>query len=165
MKALANVNKLTEEAFVASFGDVAEHAPWVAREASKERPFAVRADMIRAFEAALHRASKEDQLALIRAHPDLAGKARLTADSAKEQEGAGLTALSQNEFDQFTALNTQYQAKFGFPFIFAVKGATTHQILASFTERLNNSLDTEFEMALRQVMRIFRFRIEGRVQP
>jgi len=106
-----------------------------------------------------------EKLALIRAHPDLAAKARLTADSTREQKRAGLDTLSSNEFDRFMQLNELYKKKFGFPFIFAVKGATKHQILASFELRLNNSPEKEFETALAQISRIFRFRIEDRLSP
>ncbi len=105
------------------------------------------------------------QLALIRAHPDLATRAKLTADSTREQAGAGLDTLSEAEFARFTELNDAYKARFGFPFIFAVKGASKHQILASFEERVGATKDAEFDMALTQVCRIFRFRIEDKVAP
>lgn len=163
MRALSAVNAMSEAAFVEAFGDVAEHSPWVARGASFVRPFRSRNDMILAFETILRTAPPAAQLALIRHHPDLATKARLTEDSTREQQGAGLASLTAEEFDRFTELNTRYREHFGFPFIFAVKGATKHQILASFEERVGNSRESEFAMALTQVMRIFRFRIEDRV--
>jgi len=165
MMTMSQVNAMTAEAFVDAFGDVAEHSPWVAREAAKARLYASREAMIEAFAAALMAAPREAQLALIRAHPDLATKARLTADSTREQAGAGLGALTPEEFQRFTGLNTRYREKFGFPFIFAVKGATKHQILASFAERVNQAVDDEFATALIQICRIFRFRIEDRVAP
>lgn len=165
MITLSAVNAMTPEAFVEAFGDVAEHSPWVAREAAGVRPFAGREAMIEAFAAALAAAAPEPQLALIRAHPDLATRARLTDDSRREQTGAGLDTLSADEFARFTDLNGRYKARFGFPFIYAVKGATKHQILASFAARVNNSPEVEFAMALQQVARIFRFRIEDRVSP
>ena len=102
---------------------------------------------------------------MIRAHPDLATKARLTDDSSREQSQAGLGTLSADEFERFTHLNELYKSKFDFPFIFAVKGATKQQILASFVERVNNSAPDEFAMALEQVCRIFRFSIEDKVAP
>lgn len=164
MMGLADVNSLTEQAFVEAFGDVAEHSPWVARGAAALRPFGAREDLVAAFEDVLRRAPAADQLALIRAHPDLATKARLTDDSSREQQGAGLASLTESEFARFTSLNSRYREQFGFPFIFAVKGATKHQILASFEERVMNGRTEEFAMALTQVLRIFRFRIEDRVQ-
>jgi len=162
---LADVNALDHAAFSAKFGDVAEHSPWVAEKAGAMRPFASRDSMIDAFSLAVLSAPHVEKLALIRAHPDLAAKARLTADSTREQKGAGLDTLSSNEFDRFMQLNELYKKKFGFPFIFAVKGATKHQILASFELRLNNSPEKEFETALAQISRIFRFRIEDRLSP
>ena len=165
MISLSGVNALSPQAFLEAFGDVAEHTPWVAREASAFRPFADRDAMVRHFETAVRAANREAQLALIRAHPDLATKARLTDDSTKEQAGAGLNTLSAEEFARFTSLNNRYRQRFGFPFIFAVKGATKHMILDSFEQRLENEPEAEFAMALQQVCRIFRFRIEDRVSP
>ena len=165
MNALAEVNAMAPEKFIAAFGDVAEHSPWVARHAAAVRPFASREAMIAAFVAALNGASREAQLALIRAHPDLATKAKLTADSSREQAGAGLSSLTPEEFARFTHLNDFYKAKFDFPFIFAVRGATKHQILASFAERVNNAPEEEFATAIAQICRIFGFRIEDRVSP
>ena len=165
MTSLDAINAMSPVAFLAAFGDVAEHSPWVAREAAAFRPFARREDMIGHFEAALRGANRDAQLALIRAHPDLANKAKLTADSTKEQAGAGLASLTPEEFARFTELNTAYKQRFGFPFIFAVKGATKQMILKSFEARIGNSLDAEFETAIAQICRIFRFRLEDRVAP
>ena len=165
MMTLSDLNALTPEAFVETFGDVAEHSPWVARHAAALRPFASRDAMIDAFAAALEGASRDTQLALIRAHPDLAARAKLTEDSNREQIGAGLDTLTAEEFQRFTHLNDLYKSKFDFPFIFAVKGATKQQILAGFMERVNNTAEDEFETALGQIARIFRFRIEDRVSP
>ncbi len=163
MMTLAAVNAMTAGEFTAAFGDVAEHSPWVARIVSSLRPFATREAMVEAFTATVRGAAREAQLALIRAHPDLAAKAKITEDSTREQAGAGLDKLSPGEFARFTGLNGRYKVKFGFPFIFAVKGATKDQILASFAERLNHGTQEEFATALKQVCRIFRFRIEDRV--
>jgi 2-oxo-4-hydroxy-4-carboxy-5-ureidoimidazoline decarboxylase len=163
MISIDTVNAMSPEAFVSAFGDVAEHSPWVAHEVQSFRPFRTREAMIAQFEIALRAANADAQLALIRAHPDLATKARLTEDSTREQAGAGLTALLPAEFDRFTELNAQYKTRFGFPFIFAVKGATKHMILEAFAARVTNAPEVEFEMALTQVCRIFRFRLEDRV--
>jgi 2-oxo-4-hydroxy-4-carboxy-5-ureidoimidazoline decarboxylase len=165
MTTLSSVNAMDARAFVEAFGDVAEHSPWVAEAAAKARPYASRDAMIAAFELATRKATREAQLALIRAHPDLANKAKLTPDSTREQAGAGLANLSAEEFARFTALNEAYKQRFGFPFIFAVKGATKTQILASFEERVGRGKAEEFEMSISQVCRIFRFRIEDRVSP
>ncbi len=163
MTTLADVNAMTVEAFVAAFGDVAEHSPWVARQAAASRPFASRDVMVAAFANALYGASHEMQLALIRAHPDLATRAKLTTDSTREQAGAGLDTLTPAEFARFTEFNDLHKQRFDFPFIFAVKGATKHQILAGFAERIDYPLAREFAITLEQICRIFRFRIEDRV--
>jgi len=165
MMTLTAVNAMTAGEFTAAFGDVAEHSPWVARIVSSLRPFASRDALVEAFTGTVRGAAREAQLALIRAHPDLATRAKLTEDSTREQAGAGLNTLSPEEFARFTGLNDRYKAKFDFPFIFAVKGATKHRILASFAERLNHGTEEEFATALEQVCRIFRFRIEDRVSP
>jgi len=163
MMTIIDVNAMSPSAVLDAFGDVAEHSPWVAREAASFRPFANREAMIRQFEVALRAANREAQLALLQAHPDLATKARLTDDSTKEQAGAGLNTLTAAEFARFTDLNTRYKARFGFPFIFAVKGATKHMILDAFEARAGNAPEVEFDTALQQVCRIFRFRLEDRI--
>ena len=163
MMTIADVNALAPVDFVARFGDVAEHSPWVAREAFAQRPFEDRDAMVEAFATALKSANPDAQRALIRAHPDLATKVRLTEDSSREQAGAGLAALSEAEFASFTTLIAAYKSKFGFPFIFAVKGATKQMILAAFEERISHSPEAEFATAISQICHIFRFRIEDRV--
>ncbi|MBT3535294.1 MAG: 2-oxo-4-hydroxy-4-carboxy-5-ureidoimidazoline decarboxylase [Rhodospirillaceae bacterium] len=158
---------MSGEEFVAAFGDVAEHSPWVAEDAARTRPFVDREDVIGKFTAALQGASLNDQLSVLRAHPDLAGKAaiagELTEDSRNEQAGAGLDKLTGEEFGRFTTLNDAYKARFDIPFIFAVKGADKASILKSFGERVGNDVETELANALDNVCRILRFRIEDRV--
>ncbi len=165
MITIAGLNALPPAGFIAALGDIAEHSPWVAREAAAYRPFASREAMLAAFGTALRSANRDAQLALIRAHPDLATRAKLTEDSTKEQAGAGLDTLTADEFARFTGLNTRYKNRFGFPFIFAVKGATKHMILDSFEARAGNEPDIEFATAITQILRIFRSRIEARVAP
>lgn len=163
MMSLDEVNAMPHADFMAAFGDVAEHSPWVAEAAAAERPYGDRREMVAAFAAAMQSAYEAAKLAVLRAHPDLAGKAKLTDDSTREQAGAGLNTLTPDEFDRFTQLNDAYKARFEFPFIFAVKGADKHEILQAFEERLENDRDLEFRTACAQVCRIFRFRIEDRV--
>ena len=161
------LNRMAAAEFTASFGDVAEHSPWVAERAAGARPFADREAIVEAFTAALGSAAREERLAVLRAHPDLAGRAAiagdLSEDSRKEQAGAGLDRLTPQEFERFTALNAAYKERFGIPFIFAVKGATKGMILAAFEERSANGREVELENATDNVCRIMRFRIEERV--
>jgi 2-oxo-4-hydroxy-4-carboxy-5-ureidoimidazoline decarboxylase len=163
------VNAMSEDEFVAAFGDVAEHAPWVAAAAADGRPFRTRSAMISAFRDAVAHADHRRQKALLLAHPDLAGRAAiggdLTGESKREQAGAGLDRLTRAEFERFTHLNELYRARHGIPFIFAVRGASKHEILAGFAARIDNPPEVEFETALGQVARIIRFRIEDRVVP
>ncbi|KZL17567.1 Uric acid degradation bifunctional protein PucL [Pseudovibrio axinellae] len=162
--ALKDVNSFSLDTFVEVFGDVAEHSPWVAVVAQRSAPFETRQALVDAFSSALQSADEPAQLALIRAHPDLAGKAarvgKMAASSVNEQAGAGLDQLTDAEYEQFTQLNDTYKSAYGFPFIFAVKGATKHQILDAFQVRLKNSAQEEFQEAVRQICRIFRFRLE-----
>ncbi|MEH6633370.1 MAG: 2-oxo-4-hydroxy-4-carboxy-5-ureidoimidazoline decarboxylase [Halopseudomonas aestusnigri] len=165
---LKAVNSMDAASFADVFGDIAEHSPWVAEGAGLARPFPSREAMISIFAKIMQAADKEAQLTLIRAHPDLAGKAalsgELTEDSKNEQAGVGLDQLSTEEFAYFTDLNNRYLKSFGFPFIFAVKGATKFMILEAFEKRLNNDPEVEFQTALEQIARIIRFRLEDRVQ-
>ncbi len=165
---IEDLNRFSQHDFLAVFGGVAEHSPWVARAAFKHIPFQSRQALIDAFAKTLQTATREAQLALIRAHPDLGGKAaragQMEKASAEEQVGAGLDQLTDAEYSRFTELNEEYKSTYGFPFIFAVKGATKHQILEAFQQRLQNSKDAEFAEALRQICRIFRFRLEDLVE-
>ena len=160
---LSAVNRLEPAAFEAAFGHLCEHAPWVARRVTDRRPF-VDQDAIRdGFRTVIDAASRAEQLTLLRNHPELAGKAAiagdLTEDSRKEQAGAGLTRLTPEEYARFHELNRAYTAKFGFPFILAVKGRSKGEILAAFAARLDNDRETEFRTALDQVARIIEFRL------
>ena len=157
---------MSRDDYVARFGGVFEHSPWIAERAYdagglQETPTAegVHVALVGQFRAA----SAAEQLGVLRAHPDLAGKLAiagdLTEESRNEQSGAGLDRLSADEHARFTALNTAYTDKFGFPFIIAVKGLTKDDILAAFESRIDNTPEQEFETALRQVERIALLRL------
>lgn len=163
---LAEVNAMARQDFIVRFGGIAEHSPWVAEAAAGMRPFRDMAAIISAFETAVRDAPRARQLQLLRAHPDLAGRAtEITQTSRREQQGAGLDSLTGEEYARFTSLNRRYRDTFGFPFIFAVKGATKHQILESFARRIENSPGAEFNTALDNVCTILRFRLEDRIEP
>lgn len=157
------VNALAAAEFAARFGMVAEHSPWVAEGAGTRRPFSGRDAMVEAFQRVVAEAGRDRQLALLRSHPDLAGRARLAEDSRREQEGAGLDSLTPAELERFGELNGRYRARFGIPFILAVKGAGKDTILAAFEQRVGGGREEEILTALAQVLRIIRFRIEDRV--
>ncbi|ALM54757.1 OHCU decarboxylase [Halomonas huangheensis] len=155
--------------FVATYGDVFEHSPWVA-EAAWELGLTERHDnpvtLAEHMGQVLIDADKAQQMQVILAHPDLAGKAaaagELTNDSTREQAGAGLDQCTQEELERFTRLNNAYKERFGFPFIMAVKGGNRHTILAAFEERLHHDADQERREAVAQINRIARFRLEDR---
>jgi 2-oxo-4-hydroxy-4-carboxy-5-ureidoimidazoline decarboxylase len=148
---------------------VFEHAPWVAEQAYAAGPFSSAETLHRAMVAAMRQAPRARQLALIRGHPDLAGRAAvrgaLTPASSTEQAGAGLDQCTPAEFARFRELNERYQARFGFPFILAVRGRTRSEILADFARRLDHSADAEFAEALDQIARIARFRLDDLIPP
>lgn len=156
--------------FVELFGDVFEHTPEIA-EAAHRRGLKPEHDEAEGLHRALCEVLREAddglKLRLIRAHPDLAGRLalakQLTADSANEQAGAGLDRLTPDELARFTELNDSYKAKFGFPFIFAVKGKTKEDVLASFETRLNHHPEGEFAEALAQIERIALLRLKDRL--
>ncbi|KEA62206.1 Urate oxidase [Marinobacterium lacunae] len=160
-------SEMTREAFVSHFGDIYEHSPWVAEQAFDQGGIDALdsiATLQQRMAEILLKADKQAQLELINAHPDLAGKAaiagELTESSTAEQAGAGISECTADEFARFTELNNAYKAKFGFPFIMAVKGSNRHQILASFEERIHNTPDEEFERALQEINKIALFRLE-----
>jgi len=164
---LSEINAVTGADFVARFGDIAEHSPWVAERAEQARPYATHRAMVHAFQRAILDAVESRQTALILAHPDLAGRAALRGDvadeSKTEQKGAGLDTLTVEELERFHALNAAYRAQFGFPFILAVTGATKYQVIEAFENRLGGTMEEERLTAIAQILRIVRFRLEARV--
>ena len=155
-----NDRKLDRQRFVDAVGRVFEHSPWVAERASAHRPFASVCALHEAMIREVAAAGADEQLALLRAHPDLGAKARMTSASASEQSGAGLDQLTPAEFDALIRLNTAYRDTFGFPFLYAVKGSTKHDILKALERRLASNRGDELGEALRQVYRIAGFRLE-----
>ena len=161
---------LDRNAFVRHYGDIYEHSPWVAElawESGLDQAQDTPAGLAEVMGRVLVEASPERQLDVIRAHPDLAGKAakqgELTADSSREQAGAGLDQCSEEEFERFHRYNEAYKARFGFPFVMAVKGSDRHKILAAFETRLAHTPDEERRTAIEQINRIARFRLDDRV--
>jgi OHCU decarboxylase len=158
---LAAVNAMDRQAFVTALGWFFEHSPWVAERAWWQRPFHSFAALHQAMVREVAEASPEEQLLLIRAHPDLGAQARMSPASESEQAGAGLDCLAASELERLHRLNAAYREKFGFPFIYAVKGSDKRQILAALEKRLGNLPETERGIALEQIYRIAQFRLEG----
>jgi OHCU decarboxylase len=154
----------TVDAFVDRYGALFEHSPWVAENAWEKRPFADREDLAAKLEQAMYEAPRERRLELIRAHPDLAGRAAiegtLTQDSRREQASAGLDRLTPDEYEQFTRTNTAYRERFGFPFVVCVREHDKASILATAEARLQNDPETEVNTALGEIAKIARLRLD-----
>jgi 2-oxo-4-hydroxy-4-carboxy-5-ureidoimidazoline decarboxylase len=157
---VAELNAKDRSGFVAAVGWAFEDSPWVAERVWEKRPFATLDALHDAMTAVVASASPEEKLALLRAHPDLGARARMSDASVREQGGAGLDTLTRDELDRLRALNTAYREKFGFPFLYAVKGSTKDDILSALERRLPATRDAEQAEALRQVYRIARFRLQ-----
>jgi OHCU decarboxylase len=158
---IEEVNQFAQEQFIETVGWVFEHSPWVAERAWQHRPFASGSDLSERMNGEVAAASMKEQLALLRAHPDLGTRAKISANSAAEQAGAGLDQLTTSEYDRLVSLNGVYREKFGFPFLYAVKGADKFAILEALARRLSSNRVDEFQEALQQVYRIARFRLES----
>jgi len=159
---------MSEDRFVDVFGDIYEHSPWVARGVWRQHDshqIASFETMAQAMRAEVENATPDAQMTLIRAHPDLGGKLALagglTAESAREQAGAGLAGCTPEQYERLQSLNAAYTDKFGFPFIVAVKGMNRDDILQAMATRLNNEPSIEERRALDEIHKIARFRLEG----
>ncbi len=161
---VAQLNSLSRERFVETFGWIFEDSPWVGERAWARRPFASLEQLHTAMVEEVERAQPEEQLALLRAHPDLGARARMSEASVSEQAGAGLDRLTAAEYERLHGLNAAYRQKFGFPFLFAVKGSGKHDILNALESRLAAAPPEEFRRALAQVYRIALFRLQDAVQ-
>ncbi|MEP9401310.1 2-oxo-4-hydroxy-4-carboxy-5-ureidoimidazoline decarboxylase [Sphingomonas sp. VNH70] len=158
---MSDFNRLSEAVFVARYRGVVEHSPWVVARAAARRPFP---DVAEAIVAVLADATPEEQLAVIRAHPELAGRAAiagtLTEESRSEQASAGLDRMTAEEFERFHALNAAYRDRFGFPFVICVRRTDRAGILTAMAERLTNDPATEVATALDEIGHIVRLRLE-----
>jgi len=160
---LSEINNGDNAKFVSVLGDVFENSPWLVERAAAARPYSSRDALVAELIDVMNTATQDEQLALIRAHPELAGKAawagELTDSSAREQASAGLGQLTDEEFDLFNRLNVNYQARFGFPFIIAVRDHTKESILVAFGDRLTNEPASEIAEAMLNIARIVSLRI------
>lgn len=160
---LSRLNKLNSAEFVAGVGPVFEHSPWIAELAWPKRPFATLMELHRIMCETIRGAGWEKQLALIRAHPDLVGRAAiagtLTHESAKEQTCAGLNRLSPEEIALFQKHNNAYRDRFSIPFVICARLNKKEAILAGFEKRLQNTREQEIQIALEEIFKIAEFRL------
>jgi len=160
---------MRRDEFVARYGGVYEKSPWVAQETFDDDVDPADAELLaELFAESVDNASHERRLSLIRAHPDLAGRAaiagKLTEASTEEQSSAGIDQCTPEEFARFQDLNNRYKMKFGFPFVMAVRGSKRKAILDAFEERLKNDPAAEFERAISEIHKIARLRLEAMKQ-
>jgi 2-oxo-4-hydroxy-4-carboxy-5-ureidoimidazoline decarboxylase len=156
---LSHVNALPKEDFVCLVGPVFEHSPWIAESVAGQRPFASVEALHTAMCEVVRGASEDQQLALIRAHPDLVGRVVLTAESQGEQSAAGLTNLSSEEIALFERYNRAYKTRFGFPFVICARLNKKDAILNAFPVRLQNSPGQEITTALEEIFKIAALRL------
>jgi 2-oxo-4-hydroxy-4-carboxy-5-ureidoimidazoline decarboxylase len=160
---------LDRQQFVARYGSIYERSAWVAERCyAQAEAISDPEGLVEIFQHCVDAADQETRLALIRAHPDLAGKAairgELQAESTEEQASAGIDRCSESEFRRFHVLNDQYHEKFGFPFVMAVKNSNRMEILAAFENRLDNPQDIEFATAISEIHKIARLRLQAMAQ-
>ena len=157
------INKLSKSEFIKVFANIFENAVWIAEELYKQKPFNDYEDLSSKMLDIFENTSKKNQIKILNAHPDLANNTKissLTQDSIKEQNSAGLDQCTENEFNEFKNLNDKYKKRFGFPFIYAVKGKSKIEILNNFKQRVSCDINVEFIEAKKQVKKIASLRIK-----
>ena len=154
-----NLNNLNRDEFISLFGIIFEKTQWIAEKLFELKPFKNKDDLINKMIQIYESSSKNETLNILRAHPKLVVEKNLTEHSNQEQSRANLKNCTQKEFDEFTKLNNEYEKKFGFPFIIAVKGKDKIKILNNFRQRINNDVEFEFKESKKQVKKIALFRL------
>ena len=164
MLKVAQLNALAALDFCRTLAPVFEHSPWIVARAESKRPFTDREDLDAALRETVMKATGEEKLALIRAHPDLVGRELLTRESKSEQATAGLAELSPQEIDQFRTYNAQYRERFAFPFVICARLNKKEAILDAFEVRLQNSKEQEMNTALQEIFKIAALRLRDLVE-
>ena len=156
---IEKINRLSENEFIGTFGNIFEKTNWIANRAFNSKPYRNFNEFISTIIKIYENSSKEDCIKIFNAHPELAVEKKLTEDSHKEQKGANLNRCNNEEFSEFKNLNIEYRSKFGFPFIISVKGKNKNEILNNFRKRIKNEINLEFNEAKEQVKKIATFRL------
>jgi len=158
------LNKMSQEKFTATLGEIWEETPQISELAWHSRPFEDVTSLYKAMVTVVNSMDEAEQLTLIKAHPDLGTKTKMAEASVQEQAGVGLDRLSESEYQRFQALNQAYKDKFDFPFIVAVKNHTKESILQSFEARLNNTQEQEKQQALTEISKIAQLRLRSSIK-
>ena len=156
----SNLNNLNQGKFISLFGVIFEKTQWIAEKLFELKPFKNKNDLINKMIKIYETSSKNEILNILKSHPKLAIEKKLTEHSNQEQSRANLKNCTQEEFDEFIKLNSEYEKKFGFPFIIAVKGKDKIDILNNFRQRINNNIEFEFDESKKQVKKIALFRLD-----
>ena len=154
-----DLNYLNKDKFISLFGVIFEKTQWIAEKLLEHKPFKDKDDLVNKMIHIYETSQKNDILNILKAHPKLAIEKNLTEHSSKEQSSANLKNCNKEEYDEFKKLNDEYENKFGFPFIIAVKGKDKIEILNNFRQRINNDVELEFKEAKSQVKKIALFRL------
>ena len=160
---IATINAMNRTTFTQALGAIFEDTPSIADQVWPKRPFTDVTELHQKMIAIVRSMTTQQQLTLIRAHPDLGSKAKMAVDSIREQSGVGLDRLNKTEYDRFHNLNQTYRNKFGFPFIIAVKNQTISTILVAFEQRIQNSVTMEIDQAIAEICQIARFRLDSTI--
>lgn len=164
MAKVEDLNALGKEEFARALSPVFEHSPWIAARTADKRPFNNRVDLYGALCETVMKASNDEKLSLICAHPDLVSRATLTPESKSEQAVAGLGELSPDEVARFQEYNARYRENFGFPFVICARLNEKQAILDAFPVRLQNSREQEIETALREIFKIADLRLQDLIE-
>jgi 2-oxo-4-hydroxy-4-carboxy-5-ureidoimidazoline decarboxylase len=159
MAKVDQLNALGRNEFTRALSGIFEHSPWVAERTADKRPFANSGELHAALCETVMKASDDEKLSLVRAHPDLVGRSVLTPESQSEQASAGLGDLSPDEIERFREYNARYRERFGFPFVICARLNKKKAILDAFPVRLQNSREQEIDTALREVFKIAELRL------
>ncbi|RJS62709.1 2-oxo-4-hydroxy-4-carboxy-5-ureidoimidazoline decarboxylase [Priestia filamentosa] len=163
MMTINDLNEMPLSEFVEKLKDIFEHSPWVIQRVEEFRPFSSRNDLYKQMITVVKTANEREKLDLIQAHPHLGTRKTMSSFSTNEQKNAGLSQLSEAEYEFLLEMNQEYVHRFSFPFILAVRGKNKDEILQAMKSRLKNSKEQEFNQALTEIYRIVQFRIEDQI--
>jgi 2-oxo-4-hydroxy-4-carboxy-5-ureidoimidazoline decarboxylase len=163
MLTIDSLNQRSNAQFIEILGEIFEHSPWIAEKAAEAKPFFSLDHLYKEMVEVVENSTKEQKLALIRAHPNLGDRVEMSDDSIHEQKGAGLKDLTFEEYNKILTLNKNYMEKFGFPFILAVRGKNKHQIYQAMEDRIHNQIEAEFHTSLKEIYKIAQLRLEEKI--
>lgn len=163
-ESLDKINNLTKEEFVQIFGEIFENSPWIAKKAIEKHPFTTVEGAFSTMQQIVEHSGEDDQLVLIKEHPELGKRIKMSESSVREQSGAGLDSLTPEEYEIFLNLNKIYMDKFDFPFIIAVSGKDKNDILLAMKERITSPREQEFQTALQQIYKIAKIRFNAIIE-